>query len=247
MTTAPSSGSLKQHVAVVTGAGSGIGRASALALAAQGASLTLVGRRHERLTAVAEHAGRAAHVCAADLSSDAGIHEVVERVRGDHGALDILVHSAAIFTRGSTGETSPEALDEQYRTNLRAPFALTGRLLDLFRPDRGQVVFINSTAGLSRTGGVSAYGSMKHALRAVADAFRDEVNARGIRVLSVFVGRTATPMQRELHRLEGRAYRPERLLQPDDVATMVLHALAMPRTAEVTDITIRPLAKLDDC
>jgi len=71
------------------------------------------------------------------------------------------------------------------------------------------------------------------------------VNQGGIRVFSLFIGRTATPMQAEVHRLEGRRYRPARLMQPDDVASMVVHALSMPRTAEVTDIIMRPLAKLE--
>jgi NAD(P)-dependent dehydrogenase (short-subunit alcohol dehydrogenase family) len=148
-----------------------------------------------------------------------------------------------VFARGRIGEAPLEELDAQYRTNLRAPYALTAGLLNLMPPGRGQIVFVNSTAGRAVTAGVAAYGSMKHALRAVADALREEVNPRGIRVLSVFIGRTATPMQMEVHRLEGRAYRPEGLLQPEDVASMVVHALALPRTAEVTEITMRPLAK----
>jgi NADP-dependent 3-hydroxy acid dehydrogenase YdfG len=239
--------SLKDHVAVVTGASSGIGRAIALALATQGASLCLIGRRSDRLTAVAgQAAGHAARVATyvADLRSEKELQEVVEGLRRDHGGIDILVHSAGIFARGAIGETPVEELDAQYQTNLRAPYVLTGRMLPLFRANRGQIVFVNSTAGLTIAGGVAAYASMKHALRAVADALRDEVNARGIRVLSVFIGRSATPMQEQLHYLEGRTYRPERLLQPGDVASIVLHALSLPRTAEVTDITIRPLAKL---
>lgn len=236
---------LRDHVAVVTGAGSGVGRAIALALASQGASLYLVGRQPDRLTAVAEQAaGRAARIvqCAVDLTSDDAVDGLVEGIRRDSGGLDILVHSAGVFARGVVGADRLD-LDEQYRTNLRAPYILTGRLLPLFRPDRGQIVFVNSSLGLRASAGVAAYGATKQALRALADALRDEVNPRGIRVLSIFIGRTATPMQEEIHRLEAKTYRPERLLQPDDVGSTVLHALSLPRTAEITDITIRPLAK----
>ena len=80
-------------------------------------------------------------------------------------------------------------------------------------------------------------------MKAIADSLREEVNADGIRVLSVFPGRTATPRMERLFREEGRAYRPELLLQPRDVAAIVIHALKMPRTAEVTEISIRPCAK----
>jgi NADP-dependent 3-hydroxy acid dehydrogenase YdfG len=101
---------------------------------------------------------------------------------------------------------------------------------------------VNSGSGFhpARAGWV-AYAASKHALRAVADGLRDEVHARGVRVISVFPGRTATPMQEEVQRYEGNDYDPERFLQPDDVAAAVLNALALPRTAEITDLHVRPM------
>jgi NADP-dependent 3-hydroxy acid dehydrogenase YdfG len=72
----------------------------------------------------------------------------------------------------------------------------------------------------------------------------DEVNANGVRVLSAFLGRTATPMQAAIHEVESRAYHPELLMQPEDVAAVVINALSLPRSAEVTDIRIRPLRKM---
>jgi NADP-dependent 3-hydroxy acid dehydrogenase YdfG len=77
----------------------------------------------------------------------------------------------------------------------------------------------------------------------VADSLRDEVNPDGVRVLSIFAGRTATPMQETVHHLENKAYDSRLLLQPEDIASVVINALALPRTAEVTDIHIRPLVK----
>jgi NADP-dependent 3-hydroxy acid dehydrogenase YdfG len=64
-----------------------------------------------------------------------------------------------------------------------------------------------------------------------------------VRVLSVFLGRTATPMQAAVHRMEGKTYRPEVLIQPEDVASVVVHALTLPKTAEITEIKIRPFTK----
>jgi NADP-dependent 3-hydroxy acid dehydrogenase YdfG len=105
------------------------------------------------------------------------------------------------------------------------------------------VVFVNSSAALSARANVGQYAATKHALKAVADSLREEVNAAGVRVLSLFVGRTATRMQAELHAVEGKAYDPESLIQPEDVAALAVHALALPSTVEVTDIVLRPLRK----
>jgi NADP-dependent 3-hydroxy acid dehydrogenase YdfG len=110
-------------------------------------------------------------------------------------------------------------------------------------PRQGQIVFINSSAGLTAKAGAGQYAATKFALKAIADSLRAEVNALGLRVLSVYPGRTASPMQAAIYKMEGKAYNPERLLQPEDVAACVINALSLPRTAEVTDIQVRPLVK----
>jgi NAD(P)-dependent dehydrogenase (short-subunit alcohol dehydrogenase family) len=132
-----------------------------------------------------------------------------------------------------------------YRLNLRVPYLLTQRLLPLLRRSRGQVVFVNSSAGLHASAGLSQYAATKHALKALADSLRCEVNHDGVRVLSVYPGRTASPMQEHLHRQqpEVRPYRAADLLQPEDVAAVVVQALSLPRTAEVTDLHVRPFVK----
>ena len=126
---------------------------------------------------------------------------------------------------------------------MRAPYLLTQRLLPLLEVTPGQIVFVNSSAGLSARPGVGQFAATQHAVRAMTDALRAEINPRGIRVLSVFPGRTATPRQARLHERDGRAYQPELLMQPEDVASMIASALRLPRTAEVTDISMRPLLK----
>jgi NADP-dependent 3-hydroxy acid dehydrogenase YdfG len=138
---------------------------------------------------------------------------------------------------------SLEDFDWQYRVNVRAPYALTQALLSAIALRQGQIAFINSTVGLNARGGVGQYAATKHALKAIADSLREEVNADGVRVLSIYPGRTASPMQASVQEIEGREYHPERLLQPEDVAAVVLNALSLPRTAEVTDINIRPLRR----
>jgi NAD(P)-dependent dehydrogenase (short-subunit alcohol dehydrogenase family) len=135
-------------------------------------------------------------------------------------------------------------LDLQYAINVRAPYAVTQRLLPLLAAARGQIVFINSSVGLTaKRSDVGQYAATKHALKAITDSLREEVNPKGIRILAVYLGRTATPMQESICRKEGRVYHPETLLQPEDVASVVLQALMLPPTAEVTDISIRPMTR----
>jgi len=241
----PSVTDFQDQVAVVTGASSGIGQAIALALVAQGTMLCLVGRRLETLEAVAENARIAAQIRCyrADLTVDKDIEALAARLRRDFGYLDLLVHSAGVFSMGPVESAPVKELDRQYRTNVRAPYILTQALLPMLRPHQGQIVFINSSAGLSAKANVSQYAATKHALRAIADSLRAEVNAEGLRVLSVYPGRTATLMQAAIHKMEERTYHPDRLMRPEDVADTVLNALCLPRSAEITDIHIRPLAK----
>ena len=231
-------------LALITGASSGIGRAIALALADRGAALCLVGRRAEALEAVAEAArARCASVRCyrADLSLDADMERLAKSLGQDVGRLDVLVHSAGVIAPGLMEQVSPADFEMQYRTNVRAPYFLTQTLLPMLREARGQVVFINSSAGSVAKAKVGPYAATKHALKAVADSLREEVNRLGVRVLTVYAGRTATPMQAAIHQRDGEPYAPERLLQPEDVAATVLAALSLPRTAEVTDISIRPM------
>lgn len=245
--TAHVSGLLDQQVAVVTGASSGIGQAITWALARQGATLCVVGRNGHTLRQTVERVGRSAQCVVpleVDLTQDEDIGRVKRFVEQEFGKLNILVHSAGVMHLSRMEDTSLQHLDLQYIVNVRAPYRLTQEVLTLLKVSRGQVVFVNSSVGLiANRAEVGQYAASKHGLKAVADALRHEVNPDGVRVLSVYPGRTATPLQAALHKMEGRPYCPEQLLQPEDVATIVLSALVLPRTAEVTDINIRPMMK----
>ena len=237
-------GGFSGQTAVVTGASSGVGRAIATAVAGEGATVMLVGRNPERLAAAAEEAGEGAVVQRADLTSDREVRALADRVRSELGGVDILVHAAAVIEVGSVGEAALDDLDRLYQTNLRAPYRLTQELLGSLRERQGQVVFVNSSAARNSGPNAAQYAATKGGLKAVADSLRAEVNQDGVRVLSLFLGRTATPMQAAVHEAEGRPYRPDLLIQPEDVARMLLGALALSRSAEVTDIAMRPMNKL---
>ncbi len=232
------------QVAVVTGASSGVGKAIALLLAQQGASLALVGRDLGVLEQTAPDGPGEIRCYEADLTDDAELSRFAQQVVADFGRVDILVHCAGIFAMGKL-ETAPLAeFDLQYRCNVRAPYALTQLLLPQLLECQGLIVFMNSTAGLNAGAGVSQYAATKHALKAVADSLRQEVNSKGLRVLSVYLGRTATPMQEAICKQEGRTYDPGCFIQPADVAASVLHTLGLPRNAEIIDLTIRPMKPL---
>jgi len=174
-----------------------------------------------------------------DDARDRLIAEIDERPSG----LDVLVHSAGTIARADVADATLEDFDRQYEANLRAPFALTKGLLPSLGRANGQVVFVSSSAALVPRANAAQYAATQAGLRALATSLRDEVNPAGVRVTAIFPGRTATPRQELIHAWEGKDYHPGRLLQPEDVAAMVVAAIALPRTAEVTEISIRPMVK----
>jgi NADP-dependent 3-hydroxy acid dehydrogenase YdfG len=237
---------LMNQIAVVTGASGGIGGAIAAQLAHQGAILCLVGRDKQRITnatALWQAASPNMEVYQCDLAKDRDIEALQQQICTRHARIDILVHSAGIIDHGKLEDAPITSFDQQYNTNVRGPLLLTQKLLPLLGRPGGQIVFINSSAGLNANANAGYYSACKHALRAAADSLRDEVNAEGIRVLSVFPGRTATPLMEALYRKENRPYQPDLLLQAADVANVVINALTLPWTAEVTNISIRPMHK----
>ena len=238
--------SLHGQVAVVTGASRGIGRAIALQLAAEGATVGLIGRDAQALQEVADLSAAAATAVARyriDLTRDAEIPGLVNQVTQDFGRVDILVHSAGIMGLGPIGHAPVADLDSQYQANVRAPYLLTQALLPMLIASQGEVVFINSSIVFTNRAEVGQYAATKYALQALADSLRDEVNSLGIRVLSVYPGQTNTPRQEAKYARMGTPFHPDRFIQPEDVAAVMLNALRLPRTAEVTDIRMRPFRK----
>ena len=232
---------LRDRTALVTGASSGIGAAVAEALGRAGARLLLTGRDTGRLSEVAGRTGSPqVETFAVDLTDDGQLRELAERAGSVFGSLDVLVHAAGALFWGPVATTPVAELDRQMAVNVRAPFLLTQLVLPLLRAAGGQVVLVNSNAVRRPAAGMASYAASKHALLGLADCLREEVAGDGVRVLSVFPGRTATPMQQELRRLEGQPYDPAGLLQPEDVAALVLEALMLPPRAEATDLFMRP-------
>jgi NADP-dependent 3-hydroxy acid dehydrogenase YdfG len=242
----PTNRALDDQIAIVTGASGGIGSAISLCLATQGANVCLIGRDEQRLKTTAdlcEPFQRRIETFTCDVSRSEDIHLLCSRVKQQFGRADILVHCAGAIAHTKLEDAPPEVLDQLLLTNVRGPMLLTQGFLPLLKRPRGQIVFINSSAVLSIAPGRGYYTATQHALRAFADTLRQEVNADEVRVLSVYPGRTATPRTERLHEKEGISYQPDVLLQPKAIAAIVLSALALDWTAEVTDITIRSMKK----
>lgn len=231
------------QIALVTGASGGIGGAIATELAQKGTTILLVGRNEAKLTALATNLGSKAISCPVDLTQDQDIDGLIAQVKTRFGRLDILVHSAGVIAHEKLTTAPVEMLDQHYITNIRGPYKLTQGLIPLLKKPRGQIVFINSSVGLNASSEAGQYSMIQHAFKAMADALRGNVNADSIKIMSVYPGRTATQIIEALSAKEGTQYKPELLLQPEDVANIVVQSLSLPWTAEVTNIQIRPMIK----
>ncbi len=219
---------------LLTGAGSGIGAELARRLHERGDELVLLARSPERATDL-----RAAYDGATVLVADLAWPESVESLVLPDG-LDSVVHAAGVVELGAVAELSIEDWASQLRVNLVAPAALTRVALPALRARRGTVVLVNSSAGLTAHAGWSAYAASKHGLRALADSLRAEEAGHGVRVCTVFPGRTATPMQERVHQQEGKEYDAARWIRPETVADTILHVLDLPRDATIPEVVVRP-------
>ncbi len=226
------------HTIVLTGAGSGIGQLLAERLTARGDRLVLVARDADRAEDLAaSHPGAA--VIVADLAQPASLAAAVA-ASDLPDEIDAIVHAAGIVDLGHVEDLTVTSWQDQLAVNLVSPAELTRLLLPRVRAVRGQVLFVNSGAGLTAHPQWAAYAASKHGLKALADALRGEEAAHGVRVTTVYPGRTATPMQAQVHAQEGKDYDADAWIQPASVVTAVLTALDLPRDAVITDLSVKP-------
>lgn len=219
---------------LITGAGSGIGAVVAARLASRGDELVLLARSEHRAKEFTERFP-GCRTLVADLDRPDSLEGLALPDR-----LDSLLHCAGVGDLGAVADMDTATWTGVLAVNLVAPAALTRLSLPALRAAHGHVVFVNSGAGLRANPEWAAYAASKHGLRALADALRGEEHGNGVRVTSVYPGRTATPMQEKVHAYEGKSYDPDAWISPESVATAVLTALDLPRDAEITDLTVRP-------
>src|SRR5262245_10862315 len=231
------------HLGLITGGSRGIGLPIARQFARAGGVPILVARGGAGLQQAASklkgELGTPVHVCTADVGTPAGIHAAYRAVGAAGDRLALLACCAGEF-RFEADLADADAQAAMFATHAIGPYRLARALLPALERASGHVVFVNSSIVLRDGAEAATYAASKHALRAYANALRSEVNTKGVRVLSVFLGRTATAMQAQIMAREGRTYTPEQLLQPEEIARSVLAAVSLSPQSEVTEIFLRP-------
>ena len=228
---------------IVTGATSGIGAAVAQAFAAAGDRLFLIGRNERRLASAAGRipARRLAGTAIADLGSVADIRRLLSVLSSELTRVHVLVHAAGEYAWTKAGSVETETFDLLFNVNVRGPYLLTQGLMRLLQRSRGQVIFLNSSIVQSRGEGAAAFKATQHAVQGLVDSLRHDFNRRGIRVSSLFPGRTATPRMRRIYAREGKRYSPRLLLRARDVARLVVVLSELSARVEVTNVQLRSL------
>jgi NADP-dependent 3-hydroxy acid dehydrogenase YdfG len=216
--------------ALITGASGGLGLAIAEALGSSH-TLLLAGRPSKRLDDAANTVGgTVVPLDLNDVDAVAARHDIVDE-------LDVLVHNAGVAFPDVLADSRIHDWQTTFNVNVLGPVALTMALLPALRRAKGQVVFVNSGAGLKVLAGMASYSASKFALRAFADSLRAEEPL--LRVTSLHPGRIATSMQRRLIEFEGGKYDPKHFLRPETVARAIADVVATPPDGHVHEVVIR--------
>jgi NAD(P)-dependent dehydrogenase (short-subunit alcohol dehydrogenase family) len=216
---------------LITGVSRGIGRAVAERLLADGHLVYGILRRPVPELALTGFA-------VLDLAAPTQFAPALSGLLESVPRLDGLVHSAGVVRPGRLADAEPAAFSEQFAVNVVAVAELTRLWLPALRAAAGTVVLVNSGSGLTARPPLSTYGVSKFALRGYAEALRQE--EPGIRVSTVYPGRTDTEMQRTVRAAEAGDYRSADYLRPDTVAGVISSVLRLPADATIVDLVVRP-------
>jgi short-subunit dehydrogenase len=220
-----------KSVTLITGATGGIG--SALARSLEDHELILLGRDAGKLEKICSSLPNAKPVLL-ELKHPESFAMALEPFT----RIDNLIHNAGVAELGSVQDIPLEVWREMLEVNLLACVELTRVCLDRLRASRGQVLFVNSGAGLQSNAGWGAYAASKFALRAFTDALDAEERPNGVRVMGVYPGRTATAMQEKVRSQENLEYEPETYTKPETLADTIKTMLETPRDSILTQVIV---------
>lgn len=231
--------SLKDKIALVTGAGKGIGRAVALALAKEGANVGLLARTEKDLqlvaTAIKALGGKSA-VVTADISNMEQVNAAVLQVQKELGPIDILINNAGTGTFGKFLELEPEVWENQVRVNLFGVYYATRAVLpQMIERKMGDIVNISSTAGRTGNAGTSAYSASKFGVFGLSESLMQEVRKHDIRVTALAPSTVVTELANSANLITGD---PERVMHPEDFAELIIAQLKLNRRVFVKEASI---------
>jgi NADP-dependent 3-hydroxy acid dehydrogenase YdfG len=243
-------GSLNGKRALVTGASSGIGEATAKALAAAGASVALGARRKERIDKLAERiekGGGVVHAFEVDVSDEGAARGFVEGATAALGGLDILVNNAGVMLLGPVEGADTEGWRRMVEVNVLGLLYCTHAALPIMRQaGGGHIVNVSSVAGRSANAGSAVYNATKFGVTAFSEALRQEALDANIRVTVVEPGYVATELQSQnvdptvLARLEKMQEEIGEVLESEDIANSILYAVTQSQRVNVNEILVRP-------
>lgn len=242
-------GKLDGKVALVTGATSGIGEATALALATEGAHVAVVGRRADRLETLVKRIsgdGGQAIPIVADVADDAQAHHMVQKAHSEWGRLDILVNNAGVMLAGSIAGADTEEWRRMVNVNLLGLMYATHAVLPLMQAQgAGHIVNVSSTGGRTAGANFAVYCATKWGVGAFSEALRQEVSKDKIRVTIIEPGPTATELSSHVSDPSAKKYISAWLqsitqLESEDVAASIVYAVTQPERVNVNEILVRP-------
>jgi NADP-dependent 3-hydroxy acid dehydrogenase YdfG len=248
MNAASSSRPLDGKVALVTGASSGIGEATASALAIAGAKLAIAARRADRLSALAKSIGDAggqALEIVADVTTAGDIARMIDTVVEEFGRLDILVNNAGVMLLSPVAEASSDDWRRMVELNLIALMELTKAALPHLKASKGHIVNIASVAGRVANPAASGYAATKFGVLGFSESLRREVYADKVRVTVIEPGMVATELGDHITNAKAKAGLEQRraTMEPllaEDVAAAVAYAVTQPARVNVNEILLRP-------
>ena len=227
--------------ALITGATEGIGRATALALGKAGYRVGVVARTESkvrRLTSHLKEEGIEAAGAAADVGQPEPVKRAVGELTGSLGEIDVLVNNAGVLIAKPFEELTLDDWDATMTTNVRGLYLMCRAVLPAMRRrKRGTIVNVASLAGRNGFAGGTAYSASKHAVLGFSRSLMLEVRKENIRVIAICPGSVDTGMLRDQTMLKSD---PNRILKPEDVAETILHAIALPERALVSELDVRP-------
>lgn len=240
---------LDGKVALITGASSGIGKATAIALAEEGAQVAIAARRSDRLNDLAkqiEAAGGKALPIVADVTDEAQVKALIQKVNTDLGRIDILVNNAGVGGLGTIENGDSADWRRQFDLNVLGLLYATQAVLPIFKAQGvGHVVNLSSVAGRTARAGVGVYNATKWGVNAISEALRQEVRQNNIRVTIIEPGLVATEFVDNITDPVAKANIEARIkaitpLQPEDIARAITYAVTQPPHVNVNEILIRP-------